>query len=76
MAVLTRGVRPRSRRSARRLAADAGLLVVAAAFALPLAWVVLSSLDAHADLRVKVPDGVTLSNFDAVMTSDITFTPC
>ncbi|MGW6217060.1 carbohydrate ABC transporter permease [Streptomyces sp. NPDC055109] len=75
MAVLTRGVRPRSRRSARRLAADAGLLVVAAAFALPLAWVVLSSLDAHADLRVKVPDGVTLSNFDAVMTSDITFTP-
>ncbi|MFE2824507.1 carbohydrate ABC transporter permease [Streptomyces sp. NPDC059271] len=75
MAVLTRGVRPRSRRSARRLAADAGLLVVAAAFALPLAWVVLSSLDAHADLRVKMPDGVTLSNFDAVMTSDITFTP-
>lgn len=76
MAVLTRSVRPRSRRSARRLAADAGLLVVTAAFALPLAWVVLSSLDAHADLRVKVPDGVTLSNFDAVMTSDITFTPC
>ncbi|WP_329185904.1 carbohydrate ABC transporter permease [Streptomyces sp. NBC_01428] len=75
MAVLTRSVRPRSRRSARRLAADAGLLVVTAAFALPLAWVVLSSLDAHADLRVKVPDGVTLSNFDAVMTSDITFTP-
>ncbi|MEU1039570.1 carbohydrate ABC transporter permease [Streptomyces sp. NPDC005551] len=64
-----------SRRGGRRLAADAGLLAVAAAFALPLAWVVLSSLDAHADLRVKAPDGVTLANFDAVLTRDIIFTP-
>lgn len=64
-----------SRRTSRRLAADAGLLAVAAAFALPLAWVILSSLDAHADLRVKAPDGVTLDNFDAILTQDITFTP-
>ena len=52
--------RPISRRTARRLAADAGLLTVAAAFALPLAWVVLSSLDPRADLRVKAPEGLTL----------------
>ncbi|MFF0305056.1 carbohydrate ABC transporter permease [Streptomyces sp. NPDC004562] len=64
-----------SRRSSHRLAADAGLLVVAAAFVLPLAWVVLSALDPHADLRVKLPDGLTLDNFDAVMAPDITFTP-
>ncbi|MFJ4564114.1 carbohydrate ABC transporter permease [Streptomyces caelestis] len=64
-----------SRRTTRRLAADAGLLVVAAAFVLPLAWVVLSSLDSHADLRVKAPDGLTLDNFDAILTSEITFTP-
>lgn len=63
------------RRRNRRLAADAVLLAVAAAFVLPLAWVVLSALDPHADLRVKVPDGVTLENFDAVLTDDITFTP-
>ncbi|WP_328780376.1 carbohydrate ABC transporter permease [Streptomyces canus] len=63
------------RRRNRRLAADAGLLAVAAAFVLPLAWVVLSALDPHADLRVKAPDGVTLENFDAILTSDITFTP-
>ncbi|MFE6625124.1 carbohydrate ABC transporter permease [Streptomyces sp. NPDC008086] len=63
------------RRTARRLAADAGLLVVAAAFVLPLAWVVLSSLDTDANLQVKLPDGVTLDNFDAVLTPDITFTP-
>ncbi|WP_030949193.1 carbohydrate ABC transporter permease [Streptomyces sp. NRRL S-646] len=64
-----------SRRRSRRLAADAGLLVVAAAFALPLAWVLLSSVDPHANLKVKAPDGVTWSNFDAILTSDITFTP-
>ncbi|TDT38433.1 carbohydrate ABC transporter membrane protein 2 (CUT1 family) [Streptomyces sp. BK208] len=66
---------PAARRNRRRTAADAGLLVVAAAFVLPLAWVVLSALDPHAGLRVKVPDGVTLENFDAVLTSEITFTP-
>ncbi|MGW3209993.1 carbohydrate ABC transporter permease [Streptomyces sp. NPDC001135] len=65
---------PRKRVS-RRLAADAGLLVVAVAFALPLAWVVLSSVDPHADLRVKTPDGFTLGNFDAILTPDITYTP-
>ncbi|MEU4996938.1 carbohydrate ABC transporter permease [Streptomyces sp. NPDC021622] len=64
-----------SRRTSRRLAADAGLLVVAAAFVLPLAWVILSSLDTKADLKVKVPDGLTLDNYDAVLTPEITFTP-
>ncbi|MEU9639677.1 carbohydrate ABC transporter permease [Streptomyces tendae] len=66
---------PAARRNRRRAAADAGLLVVAAAFVLPLAWVVLSALDPHASLRVKVPDGVTLDNFDAILTPEITFTP-
>ncbi|MFD9096505.1 carbohydrate ABC transporter permease [Streptomyces collinus] len=62
-------------RPTRRLAADAGLLVVALAFALPLAWVLLASVDPHADLRVKAPDGLTSANFDAVLTPDITYTP-
>ncbi|MER6168700.1 carbohydrate ABC transporter permease [Streptomyces violaceorubidus] len=66
---------PAARRTRRRTAADAGLLVAAAAFVLPLAWVVLSALDPHASLRVKVPDGVTLDNFDAILTPEITFTP-
>ncbi|GAA2245028.1 sugar ABC transporter permease [Streptomyces ruber] len=64
-----------ARRAQRRLAADAGLLAVAACFALPLAWVVLSSLDTDADLRVKAPSGITLGNFDAVLTPEITFRP-
>ncbi|MET8569584.1 carbohydrate ABC transporter permease [Streptomyces sp. NPDC004783] len=73
MAVTTRT--PASRRTRRRLAADAGLLTAAAAFVLPLAWVVLSAVDPHAGLRVKVPDGATWDNFDAILTDDITFTP-
>ncbi|MET8831398.1 carbohydrate ABC transporter permease [Streptomyces sp. NPDC004610] len=62
-------------RVSRRLAADAGLLAVAAAFVLPLAWVLLSAVDPGADLRVKIPDGVTLGHFDAVLTEDVTFRP-
>ncbi|KOV60742.1 carbohydrate ABC transporter permease [Streptomyces sp. MMG1121] len=65
---------PRNRTS-RRLAADVALLAVAVAFALPLAWVVLSAVDPHADLRVRVPDGLTTANFRAVLTPDITYTP-
>ncbi|MET7290432.1 carbohydrate ABC transporter permease [Streptomyces sp. NPDC005573] len=63
------------RRTSRRLAADAALLAVAAAFALPLVWVLLSAVDPRANLRVKVPDGLTLGNFDAILTPDITYTP-
>ncbi|MFC6061273.1 carbohydrate ABC transporter permease [Streptomyces ochraceiscleroticus] len=66
---------PAARRATRRLAADAALLVVAAAFVLPLAWVILSSLDAQADLRVKIPEEFTFGNFDAVLVPEVTFTP-
>ncbi|MER7178596.1 carbohydrate ABC transporter permease [Streptomyces hyaluromycini] len=66
---------PRNRHRSRRLAADLGLLVVAAAFVLPLAWVLLSAVDPHADLRVRIPDGFTFGNFDAILTPDITYTP-
>ncbi|MCX4723663.1 carbohydrate ABC transporter permease [Streptomyces sp. NPDC090052] len=64
-----------SRRTRRRLAADAALLVVAAAFVLPLAWLVLASFDDGANLRVRVPASPTLDNFSAVLTDEITFTP-
>ncbi|MEU2792294.1 carbohydrate ABC transporter permease [Streptomyces sp. NPDC007100] len=64
-----------TRRARHRLAADAALLVVAVAFAVPLAWLVLSSLDTEANLRVKVPGAPSLDNFSAVLTDEITFTP-
>jgi multiple sugar transport system permease protein len=66
----------RMRRPARhRLAADAALLLVAAAFAVPLVWLVLASVDPEAGLRVRVPSAPTAGNFSAVLTDEITFTP-
>lgn len=67
--------RPRHRHHRHRLAADAGLLVAAVAFAVPLVWLVLASLDAEATLRVRLPESPTLHNFSAVLTDEITFTP-
>ena len=68
--------RGRLTRSARhRLAADAGLLAAATAFAIPLVWLVLSSLDTEATLRVRLPKSPTTDNFSAVLTDEITFTP-
>ena len=63
------------RQTRHRLAADLALLVVAVAFLLPLAWLVLSSLDPEAGLRIQVPEELTLQNFEEVMTYDITFLP-
>ncbi|MDJ0341469.1 carbohydrate ABC transporter permease [Streptomyces sp. H10-C2] len=63
------------RRTKHRLAADACLLVVAAAFVVPLLWLVLSSVNADAGLAVTLPSPATLDNYDQVLTPDITFTP-
>ncbi|MEU9010550.1 carbohydrate ABC transporter permease [Streptomyces sp. NPDC048479] len=64
------------RRTTRaRLAANAALLLTAAAFALPLLWLLLASVNAEADLRVRAPSSFTADNFDAVLTDEITFTP-
>ncbi|WP_432035741.1 carbohydrate ABC transporter permease [Streptomyces cucumeris] len=65
----------RSARSRRRLAADGALLAVAATFLLPLAWLLLASVDEEATLRVSAPGSPTLENFSAVWTDEITFTP-
>ncbi|MFF2926547.1 carbohydrate ABC transporter permease [Streptomyces celluloflavus] len=64
-----------SRATRHRLAADAALLATAAAFAVPLAWLVLSSLDTGATLRVRLPKAPGVANFAAVLTDEITFTP-
>ncbi|GHG56346.1 carbohydrate ABC transporter permease [Streptomyces griseocarneus] len=64
-----------ARRTRHRLAADAALLAVAAAFAVPPLWLVLSSVDPEAGLRVRTPAHATLGNFSSVLTDEITFTP-
>ncbi|KNB50992.1 carbohydrate ABC transporter permease [Streptomyces caatingaensis] len=64
-----------ARPTRRRLAADAALAVVCGAFALPLLWLVLASVDGRAGLSVRAPSPVTAENFSAVLTDEITFTP-
>jgi multiple sugar transport system permease protein len=73
--VRPRGLLPLRRATRTRLAASAALLVAAAAFALPLVWLVLSSLDTQAGLRVQMPSSPSLGNFHAVLTDELTFTP-
>ncbi|MFD8997473.1 carbohydrate ABC transporter permease [Streptomyces abikoensis] len=68
-------MRPSTRRFRHRLAADAALLVLLAAFAAPLVWLLLASVDAEAGLRVRMPTGPTAENFSDVLTDEITFTP-
>src|ERR1044072_3553164 len=65
----------RSRRSAERATVNVVLLLIAAAFLVPLLWLVLASLNGTAGLRVTAPDPWTLTNFRQVLNADITFRP-
>jgi multiple sugar transport system permease protein len=65
----------RSRRSAERATVNAILLLLAAAFLVPLLWLILASLNGTAGLRVSAPDPLTFDNFRQVLNADITFRP-
>lgn len=55
--------------------ADVVLLVIAAFFCVPLAWVVLASVDGDASLAVAWPSAPTLGNYAAVLDAETTFRP-
>nr|WP_036948876.1 carbohydrate ABC transporter permease [Luteimicrobium xylanilyticum] len=63
------------RRSTGRLLASLALVLVGLSFLVPLAWIVLSSVDPAATVSVGVPSSVTAGNFKAVFTKDQTFLP-
>jgi len=63
------------KRTWMRLLSNATLVVVGVLFAIPLAWLVTASLDAENTLAVRIPDVITLQNFSAVLTDELTFTP-
>src|SRR3954453_16381386 len=65
----------RSRRSTERAVANAVLLLIAAAFLVPLLWLILASLNGTAGLRVSAPTPWTLANFRQVLNADITYRP-
>jgi multiple sugar transport system permease protein len=74
---LTR-IRPRGRpRLSGRLWASLILLVLAAAFVIPLLWVILAAVngDPNQGIRIMWPHPFTLDNFKAVMTPETTYVP-
>jgi multiple sugar transport system permease protein len=69
------GARHRSRRSTERAVVNALLLLIALCFLAPLLWLFLASVNGTAGLRITAPDPMTLDNFRAVLTTDITYLP-
>lgn len=63
------------RRSVSRMLATGSLALVAFAFLLPLAWVLLAAFDAEASYETRLPDVFTLDNFAAVLTLHTAFIP-
>ncbi|HWK91417.1 MAG TPA: carbohydrate ABC transporter permease [Luteimicrobium sp.] len=63
------------RRSTGRLLSSLVLVLVAVSFVVPLAWILLSSVDPAATVSVGVPSSITADNFKAVLTKDQTFLP-
>jgi multiple sugar transport system permease protein len=71
-------IRPRGRlRLSGRLWASLILLVMAAAFVIPLLWVILAAVngDPTQGIRIMWPHPFTLDNFRAVMTPETTYVP-
>jgi multiple sugar transport system permease protein len=70
---------PRSVASPRRataaILANLVLIVIALCFLLPLAWLILASLDVKATYQTQIPDQLSLANFAAVFNPELTFRP-
>ncbi|PWG15570.1 carbohydrate ABC transporter permease [Streptomyces sp. V2] len=58
-----------------KLAVNVVLLAVSVLYVLPLLWMVLASVSDLNTFRLKLPDALTLDNFDAVLNVDTTFRP-
>lgn len=73
MSASARLASPRGR--GMRVAATIVLILIGAAFVLPLVWIVLASLDASATVSVRIPEVWTAENFTSILTPDATFRP-
>jgi multiple sugar transport system permease protein len=58
-----------------RVAANAGLLLIAAFYCIPLLWVVLASVDPNASLAVAWPQEPSLTNYREILNVETTFRP-
>jgi multiple sugar transport system permease protein len=68
------GMTSPSRRSLRAVS-NSVLVLVTVAFALPLAWLVLASVDTTATLSIELPERFSFQNFIDVMTLETAFIP-
>ncbi|NUS12019.1 MAG: carbohydrate ABC transporter permease [Streptomyces sp.] len=66
--------RTRRRGTAGRLTVNVSLLVFSALYLVPLLWMLLASVDAHADFRLSVPSP-TGGNFHRILNNDTTYRP-
>jgi multiple sugar transport system permease protein len=71
---VARGRDRRSRARMSKIAINAVLLVISVLFVVPLLWMLLASVNAHADFRLSVPSPTT-QNFSKVLNTDTTFRP-
>lgn len=55
--------------------ANSALVVVGVSFLLPMAWLFLAAFDSRATYQTQIPTTVTLDNFAAVLTPELTFLP-
>lgn len=55
--------------------ANGVLVIIALCFLAPLAWLVLASLDVKATYQTRLPAEVSLDNYAAVLTPQLTFLP-
>lgn len=62
-------------RKSLRAVSNSVLVLVTIAFALPLVWLVLASVDTSATLSIKLPAQFSLQNFAAVLTPETAFVP-
>ncbi|WP_442853121.1 carbohydrate ABC transporter permease [Arthrobacter sp. MA-N2] len=58
-----------------RWAANAALAVIGMCFVLPLAWLLLASVDPHAGYQTRWPQSPSFANFSAVLTPELLFRP-
>lgn len=63
------------RKSVSAWLANSILVVVALCFLLPLAWLILASLDTKASYQTQIPASFSFDNFAAVLTPELTFLP-
>jgi multiple sugar transport system permease protein len=62
-------------RKTLRAVSNSALALVTIAFALPLVWLVLASVDTSATLSIKLPKHISLQNYIAVLTPERAFIP-